>query len=53
MNRMVMQMNDWIKCIVNKRMMFSVEQDESDDVVVNLLERVKQKRDELKAIEDK
>ena len=51
MNRMVMQMNDWIKCIVNKRMMFSVEQDENDDVVVNLLERIKQKRKELKELQ--
>ena len=46
-------MNKMVECIFNKKMMFSVEQDESDDVVVNLLERVKQKRDELKAIEDK
>ena len=44
-------MNDWIKCIVNKRMMFSVEQDENDDVVVNLLERIKQKRKELKELQ--
>ena len=40
-------MNNLIKCIINKRMMFSVDQDENDDVVVNLLERMKQKRKEL------
>ena len=42
-----------LKKIINKKMMFSVEQDESGhDVQVNLLERVKQKRDELKALDD-
>jgi len=46
-------MKDKLKCIFNKRMLFSVEQDGNDDAVVNLLERIKQKRNELKAIEDK
>ena len=46
-------MNDFLKYIFNKNMMFSVEQDESGhDVQVNLLERVKQKRNELKALND-
>ena len=46
-------MNDFLKYIFNKSMMFSVEQDESGhDVQVNLLERVKQKRNELKALND-
>jgi len=30
--------------------MFSIDQDENDDVVVNLIERVKQKRKELKEL---
>lgn len=46
-------MNDKVKSIFNKRMMFSVEQDDkSKDVQVNLLERVKQKRKELKELND-
>ena len=46
-------MNDKVKSIFNKRMMFSVEQDESGhDVQVNLREIVKQKRNELKALND-
>lgn len=46
-------MNDKMKSIFNKRMMFSVEQDDkSKDVQVNLLERVKQKRQELKDLKD-
>ena len=44
-------MNNLLKYIFNKNMMFSVEQDENGhDVQVNLLERVKQKRNELKEL---
>ena len=46
-------MNNLLKYIFNKNMMFSVEQDDkSKDVQVNLLERVKQKRKELKELND-
>lgn len=42
-----------LKKIINKNMMFSVEQDKNHDVTVNLLERVKQKRKELKELTKK
>lgn len=45
-------MKHLMKCIFNKRMTFSVDES-GHDVTVNLLERVKQKRKELKEIQDK
>lgn len=39
-----------LKCIFNKNMKFSIE-DENNDVTVNLIEKVKQKRRDLKALQ--
>lgn len=44
-------MKHLIKCIFNKKMTFSVDES-GHDVQVNLLERVKQKRQELKDLKD-
>ena len=43
-------MNNKLKCVINKKMAFSFEQESGHDVTVNLLERVKQKRNELKEL---